>query len=130
MAWSRRWRIDSAEKWRTILRALIDMGMDLKRHPVELIVREERVEKTHEQRKLFHAVCSDLAPHFALSPGGMKLKVKASFYGVEIRDEDGVYYAVVPSSEDSDREEYSRLIDHAYQMGAEQGVVVQDRRPH
>lgn len=111
-----------------LLKALSEWEIDFATMPCELVFRSERVEKTAGQRNLFHAVCSDLAPHFGLTPGGMKLKVKASFYGIEIRDEAGIYYAVVPSSEDSDREEYGRLIDHAYRMGAEQGFAVPDRR--
>lgn len=99
------------------------------REPLELIIRPERIEKTHEQRKLFHAVCSDIAPHRHEEPRVTKLKVKAAFYGVEVvLKEDGVIVAVVPSSEDSDREEYSRLIDFAYQWAAEQGIYVPDRR--
>jgi len=126
-AWSKRWRIDSRERLRAVLNAIASMLID-PRHPLELILRTERVEKTHEQRKLFHAVCADIAPLMGLTPGGVKLKVKAKFYGVDIKGEDGVYYALVPSSEESDREEYSRLIDSAYQWAAEGGHFIPDRR--
>lgn len=130
MAWQRRWRIESKEKWLRILRALIEMRIDPGRKALELIVREEREEKTVAMRKLFHAVCADMAPHLGYTPGATKLRVKASFYGVEVKNEDGVYYALVPSSEESDREEYSRLIDHAYQYAANAGITLVDRRTH
>ena len=128
MAWARRWRVDSRERLQAVLAGLTRTLVD-ERAPLELILRTERREKTAPQRKLFHAVCADIAPLVGLTPGGAKLKIKASFYGVEIKGEDGVYYAMVPSSEDSDREEYSRLIDHAYLWAAEAGHNIPDRRP-
>ena len=128
MAWARRWRIDSRERLLQVLAAIHGTLVD-PRAPLELVLRTERREKTSAQRKLFHAVCADIAPLVGLTPGGTKLKVKASFYGVDIKGEDGVYYALVPASEESDREEYSRLIDHAYQWAAEAGHHVPDRRP-
>jgi hypothetical protein len=146
MAWQRRWRIDSQGKWLAILRALTGLGWDFAARPCELLVRTERVEKTEGQRRLFHAVCADLAPHWGMTPEGVKAKVKEGFYGGEVHigpgrlTEDevatfmrllakvGPYTVVVQSSEDSDREEYGRLIDHAYQMAAESEVYLADRR--
>lgn len=146
MAWARRFRIGSREKWVAILRALASMSVDFTKHPAELVFRSEREEKTHGDRKLFHAACADIAPHWGLTPGQTKSKVKEDFYGVEVIVEPGRltdaemvafkgllaklghYEVVVQSSEDSDREEYIRLIDHAYQMAAESGANVTDRR--
>ena len=127
MAWARRWRVDSRGKLLAVLSGLAGVMVD-PRAPLEMILRTERREKTAAMRKLFHAVCADISPLVGLTPGGTKLKIKASFYGVEIRNEDGVYYALVPSSEESDREEYGRLIDHAYQWAAEAGHHIPDRR--
>ena len=124
----RTWRIDSDETFRRVLGAMSAFKVDFERHPMELILREEYVEKTHDQRKLFHAICNEAAPLLSLTPRATKLKIKADFYGVEVIDQDGVIVAVVPSSESSDREEYSRLIDHAYQFCAEAGVFIPDRR--
>lgn len=146
MSWLRRFRIDSREKWARILGALADLSVDFSRFPAELIVREERVEKEDWQRRHFHAVCADIAPHWGLSPGDTKRKVKESFYGAEVEIERGKltpdevvefqrllrkigpYEVVVQSTEDSDREEYNRLIDHAYMMASEDGLRLADRR--
>lgn len=146
MSWARRWRIDSRGKWRAILTALIDMSVDFARNPCELIVRNVREEKTHGDRKLFHAVCADIAPHWGMTPGATKTKVKEDFYGATVSiepgrlsteelvafkrllDKLGHYEVVVQSSEDSDREEYCRMIDHAYQMAAESEIQIPDRR--
>lgn len=128
MAWTRRWRIDSQRRLIAVT-GLVSHTLVSESAPLELILRTERKEKSPAQRALFHAVCADIAPLVGLTPGGAKLKIKASFYGVDIIGEGGVYYALVPSSEDSDREEYSRLIDHAYQWAAEAGFNIPDRRP-
>lgn len=128
MGWSRRWLFRSREHWRSVLGALLAMSFDPARQPVEMILRKPRVEKTHDQRKLFHAICAELAPHIGLTPGEAKQLVKQSFYGVERKLVLGRVREFTQSSEDSDREEYSRLIDHAYQVAAEAGVVISERR--
>lgn len=146
MAWQLRRRIGARGKWLAILSALRDISIDFERTPCELIVREARVEKNHGDRKLFHAACSDLAPHLGLTPGETKTKVKEDFYGAEVvipggrlspeelatfkrlLDKVGHYDVVVQSSEDSDQEEYRRLIDHLYQMASEGGIQLADRR--
>lgn len=146
MAWQLRRRIDGRGKWLAILSALRDISIDFARSPCELIVREARVEKTTGDRKLFHGACADLAPHLGLTPGETKTKVKEDFYGSEVviaggrltpdelatfkrlLDKVGHYDVVVQSSEDSDQEEYRRLIDHLYQMASELGFQLADRR--
>ncbi len=126
--WTQRWRIDSREKLARVVAGIARVPFDPAR-PLELILRTERKEKTGAQRALFHAVCAELAPHLGETPGQVKLRIKADFYGVEVRHENGTYYGLVPSSEDSDREEYTRLIDHVYQFAAKAGVFLQDQRP-
>lgn len=103
--------------------------------PLEIIFRTEHVPKTAEQRRLFHAICGDVSREMGLTPADVKVKIKAAFYGadvfiVKMRSGHEVLWADVPSSEDSDREEYSRLIDFSYQWAAEANppIVVQDRR--
>jgi hypothetical protein len=95
----------------------------------EIIVRPPRKEKTHDQRKLFHAVCSDIGLELGLTPGQVKEMVKQDFYGFEKIRVGRRVYKFVQSSEESDRAEYSRLVDYTYIWSAERGVLVQDRRP-
>ena len=128
MAWTRRWRIDSRRRL-TAIAGLISHTLVSEGAPLELILRTERKEKSPAQRALFHAVCADLAPHLGLTPGETKQLIKEIFYGVETRTVLGVERRFTQSSEDSDREEYSRLIDCAYQTSAEQGINIPDRRP-
>lgn len=98
-------------------------------HPAEIIIRPARREKTHDQRKLFHAICGDIGLEMGHTPGKVKMMVKQDYYGFEKIRVGRRVYKYVQSSEESDREEYSRLIDYAYQWAAEREILIQDRRP-
>lgn len=132
MGFSRRWVIPTQDRLSQVLRLLGNVRVNTDT-PMELIFRTEHAPKSPEQRRLFHAICSDIAKEMGLTPAEVKWKIKASFYGAELykvkmRDGTDAFWADVPSSEDSDKEEYSRLIDHAYRWAAENGVVIADRR--
>lgn len=99
------------------------------REPLELILRTERVPIAGVQRRRFHAICGDIAPLVGLTPGQVKLRVKADFYGMALVWENALYVEVIQSSEDSESDEYSRLTDHALQWAAERGVFVPDPKP-
>jgi hypothetical protein len=147
VSWSRRWRIDSREKLARIMRALLETSIDLAARPCELIFREVRVEKEDWQRRLFHATCADIAPHWGLTPAETKDRIKQEFYGTDVIVQRGRltndevlefqrllrkigphHQVVVQPSEDSDREEYDRLINYAYQMASESEINLPDRR--
>lgn len=119
MPFSRRWRIDSREKFERVLRALKAFEPDFARYPCEVIIREELVPLSDRQRALFHAVCADAAPHFGQTPGQFKKDVKREYFG------DGFEHM---STEDLSHEQYGQLIDTAYLVAAEGGVVIPDRR--
>ena len=129
MGWSRRWIFSSKDRWQTVLGALRDWEVDFAHHPVEVIVRDPKKEKTPEQRALFHAIVGDIAKTTGETPAAIKLRIKGEFYGVEVTTTDGVVAMLVPESEDSDREEYSRLINFSYQWAARRGISLVDRRP-
>ena len=100
---------------------------------MELVLRSWRREKSDDQRRLWHAVIADAAPHFHLTPAEMKLLVKRLYFGIEIKTVSligrEVTVEVIQSSEGLDRKEYSALIDATYQLCAEQGINIPDRRP-
>lgn len=145
MAWGYRWRIDGWPKWKAILGALLERAAI--EFPCEIIVRAERIPIAGWRRNLFHAMVSEVAPHWGLSPAEAKLRVKTDFYGAEVPIEPGRltaeevfelqrllrkvgrYDVKVQSSEDSDDEEYERLCEHLILMAAESGFVISDRRP-
>lgn len=95
------------------------MEIDFRRHPVELIAREDLRQKTDRQRGLFHAVCTDLGTAIGYWPGEMKSVVKLVYFGDEWERF---------STEDLDYEHYGHLIECAYSIAADLGIVIPDRR--
>lgn len=83
--------------------------------------------KTHEQRKKFHALCAEIGHEVGLTPGQVKAAIKQEFYGLDEFKMGDKWYRIVQSSEESDRMEYSQLIDFAFQWAAENGIAVEDR---
>jgi hypothetical protein len=123
-----RYWIDSRNRAEMIAReiARLDVGPG---RIAEVIIRPARKEKTADQRRLFHAICAEIGLAMGATPGQVKYAIKADFYGLETFRVGEEVYVDVQSSEDSDRAEYTRLIDHAYLWAAEREVVIQDRRP-
>ena len=78
-----------------------------------------KLDKSHEQRKLFHALCRDIGLHIGLTPGKVKEAIKADFFGLDEFRIGGKWYRAIRPSETADRDEYSQLIDYALQWAAE-----------
>lgn len=94
-----------------------------------LEIRPARKEKSHDQRKLFHALCAQAGKELGHTPGQIKAMVKQEFFGVDqITTRSGKTYNVVQSSEEADRIEYSALIEALLQWAAENGVLLDTRQ--
>lgn len=94
-------------------------------NPLEVVIRDAEPEKTHEQRKLFHAICRDIARELGETPAHVKQAIKVDYFGVETFEVGGKWYAMVQSSEEPGKREYSELIEFALRWGAEHGVMVE-----
>ena len=96
---------------------------------LQLTIGTARKEKTHNQRKVFHALCTEAGRALGYTPGQVKEIVKREHFGTEdITDRQGrVYRDVVQSSEEADREEYSDLIETLLRWAAENGVPLDVR---
>jgi hypothetical protein len=81
-------------------------------------------DKTHEQRKKFHAICREISNQIGLTPGQVKAAIKQDQFGIDEFKMGNKWYRTVKSSEDTDRVEYSELIEAAYRWGAENEVVI------
>jgi len=93
-----------------------------------LTIAPARKEKSHEQRKLFHALCTEAGNQLGYTPGQVKAMVKEEYFGLDqITTKSGKTYTVVQSSEDADRIEYSALIECLLQWAAENGVLLDTR---
>ena len=120
---------DSPERLRRIVQEIVALQVSAE-HPVEVVVRAPRKEKTTAQRGLWHAIIGDIAEATGYTPGHVKNLLKAEFYGLDrVRLPDGYVFDVLASSEAEDRGGYSKLIDWTYQFCAEHGVNINDRRP-
>jgi hypothetical protein len=82
--------------------------------------------KSHEQRKKFHAICADIGREIGLTPGQVKAAIKQEHFGLDEFKFGNKWYRTVQSSEDTDRPEYSELIETALRWAAENGVVIPD----
>lgn len=118
---SRFYVVSTADKLRWVAAQISNLPVSYQ-HQLEIIVRDLKREKSAGQRNLFHALCSEFGSRLGMTPGAVKDFVKADFYGTESVHIGDRVVTVIRSSEDSDREEYGRLIDHVIQVAAEQGI--------
>ncbi len=81
-------------------------------------------DKSHEQRKKWHAMLTEIGNQVGATMGQVKHAIKVEFYGLEDYELDGKAYTFVQSSEESKKGEYSRLIEYTYQWAAERGLTV------
>jgi hypothetical protein len=85
--------------------------------------------KSQEQRGFFHAICTEIGEQIGMTMGQVKEAVKIEHFGFEEYRIFGKWYRGLQSSEDADRENYSKLIDTAIRWAAEEGgIVVRDPR--
>ena len=118
---------DSPARLRSVAAVVVGLSAS-KELPLEIVVREPRREKSHDQRKLWHAMLAEIALDLGYTPGQVKQLIKSEYYGVErVRLPDGATYEIIQSSEDEDRAGYSRLIEFTMQFCAEHGVNIQER---
>lgn len=81
-----------------------------------------RKEKTHQQRKLFHATCHEIGESLGYTTGQIKEMIKTDYFGVDKVVIDDKTYHILKPSEELDRMDYSKLCDFANQWRAERGV--------
>ena len=85
---------------------------------------------THDQRKLFHALCRQWGNEKGYTMGQMKEAVKMIVYGTDLVDIGDRQVKVTGSTERTadgklrDKADYSELIEHTYRLAAEDGVIL------
>ena len=84
------------------------------------------LDKTAEQRNKFHALARKIGMEIGLTPGQVKAAVKQEHFGLDEFLFGKKWYRTVKSSEDTDRIEYSELIEAAYRWAAENGIAIND----
>ena len=92
---------------------------------LELEIRQRKKEKTHEQRKLWHAELTEFGRELGYTMLQIKEVVKREFFGSTlITMPNGKMHEVIPSSEEADRYNYSELIEFTRRLAAENGVIL------
>lgn len=118
---------NSRKRWLEVLSMLSNM-LIRQEDDLQLTVGPVRKEKTHTQRKLFHALCAEAGKGLGYTKGQVKAMVKIEHYGTDtMTTPSKKTYEVVQSSEDSDREDYSALIETLLRWAAENGVPLDVR---
>jgi hypothetical protein len=77
-----RFWVDNAQSLRKAADAVARLRVD-PGHPLEVIARPPRRQKSHDQRKLFHALLTDIGLEIGLTLGEMKQLYKEWYYGVD-----------------------------------------------
>jgi hypothetical protein len=114
-----------------LMRVLVLLGSFLvqAKDDWEIEIRPRRKEKSHEQRKMWHAILEEFGRAVGYTLPEIKQVMKEEFFGVEVKTlPDGKQYRVTQSSEDAERMRYSELIDFTLRRAAENGVLIEDRR--
>jgi hypothetical protein len=119
---------NSREKLQRVL-SLLASFMITEEDDLEIEIRPRRKEKTHQQRKLWHAMLKEFGESIGYTLPQIKQVVKQKIFGTEwVNLPDGTKLEITQSSEDEDRYGYARLIDETMRIAAEQGVLLQPRR--
>lgn len=97
---------------------------------IEIEVRQRRKEKTHTQRKTWHALLTQWGKELGYTMPEMKNVAKRELIGTHWIKVNGKDYEIFPSSEDEDKYGYIELIDGTLRLAAEMGVLleIKDRR--
>lgn len=78
-----------------------------------------KLDKTNSQRNLFHKLYRIIGAEQGETPGHVKYAIKSDFYGVDEYKIGTRWYRGVRSTESSERDEYSALIDFTYIWAAQ-----------
>jgi hypothetical protein len=125
----RQYRIGNSRKRLMEVLSLLSSFLIAPEDDYVLEIRPARKEKSHDQRKLFHALCTQAGKELGHTPGQVKAMVKEEHFGLDtIKAKSGKTYTVVQSSEDADRYEYSELIETLLRWSSENGVLLDTRQ--
>lgn len=118
---------NSREKLMRVL-SILSSFLVSQKDDLEIEVRTRRKEKTHTQRKTWHALLTEWGKEIGYTMPEMKCVAKRELMGTHWVKVNGKDYEIFPSSEDEDLFGYSALIDGTLRLAAEGGVLLDIRR--
>lgn len=113
--------IKSPEIKKNCLAAVMDIMGD---QNMEVVIREHEENKSAEQRAFFHLLCREMSRDTGYTEGQIKELIKQDVLGTVIVKFAGKTKEVTESSEAQVKRRYSELIDGAYRIAAEAGIVL------
>jgi hypothetical protein len=115
--------INSRDAKRLALKAVMDiMGED----GMEVVIRKRVKHGSKEQQAWFNMLCKMIADDTGADPESIKAHIKTEVFGLQTSTLAGKTIEYVPRSDLHGMKGYSQLIDGAYRIGAELGIVLPD----
>lgn len=109
----------------------VTLPSDTQKRPYEVIIKPHVNSLSAQQRGWFHRLCEMISNDTGYTPEEIKMMVKEREWGSEIKTgPDGKQYKFVRSSERNEqgrktnKVEYGALIEGAYRLGADAGIVL------
>ena len=96
--------------------------------PMQVIIKLYKKDKTAEQRNFWHVLLGILSEETGYTVGEVKELIKKDELGTKDVMIGKVLHTVTESSEEANRETYSRLIEATYRLGAEAGISLPNPR--
>ena len=121
----KRFIIKTAEIKKNCLAAVMEIMGD---QNMEVIIQEHEENHTAEQRAFFHLLCREMSRDTGYTEGQIKELIKKDVLGTVIVEFGGRTKEVTESSEAQVKRKYSELIDGAYRIAAEAGIVLPNPR--
>lgn len=118
---SKRFIIKTPEIKKNCLAAVTEI---LGEQNMEVIIREHEENHSDEQRGFFHLLCREMSRDTGYTEGQIKELIKQDVLGTVVVEFAGRTKEVTESSEAQVKRRYSELIDGAYRIAAEAGIVL------
>lgn len=115
--------INSKEAKRSALQAVWQIrGED----GLEVVIRKIQSHGTREQVAWFNILCKMIADETGNNPEAIKAHIKEETFGKQVAKIGNKTIEFIPRSDWNGKEGYSQLIDNAYRIAAEMGIVLPD----
>ena len=117
--------LDTKESKQEALRALMAVMAE---DGLEVIIRKRTDHGTKEQEAWFNMLCRMMAEEVGDEPESIKYVLKEKVFGRVLSEVMGVTVEFVPRSNFEGKAGYIKLIDRAYIMGADLGMILPEPR--
>ncbi len=93
---------------------------------LEVVIRKIKSHGTREQQAWFNIMVKMIADETGNSPEAIKAHIKEETFGKQTATIGGKVIEFIPRSDWDGKEGYSQLIENAYRIAADMGIVLPD----